>query len=83
MRLTTIIRHFSAAASITLRVTVSTPAAALTTTTAVSTAGSVASARPRKSGRPGVSSTLTQCSAHSRWARLLLREWPKAFSWGS
>jgi hypothetical protein len=82
MRLTTIIRHFSAAASIALRVTVSTPAAALTTTTAVSTAGSVASARPRKSGMPGVSSTFTQWPAHSRWARLGLREWPEAFSWG-
>ena len=61
IRLTTIMRQSrrSAAASMARCVIISTPVAALTTTAAVSTAGSTASMRPTKSGWPGVSSRFT------------------------
>ena len=81
--LITIIRHLPFAASIMRRVPLSMPAAALMTTAAVSTAGSAMTARPERSGRPGVSSRLIQCPAHSRCTSAACSEWPMAFSCGS
>ncbi len=81
--LTMINRHLSAAAAIMRRVTLSMPEDASISTAPVSAAPSADSARPARSGRPGVSIRLIQCPSRSRCTTAADSEWPISRSSGS
>src|SRR5262245_39177044 len=73
----------SRAASMKRCVMDSTPVTALTTIAAVSMASSIGSARPMKSGNPGVSTRLTSAPPVSSQQTVASTEWSRRRAWGS